>query len=136
MKKNYIPFVCVAVFAFVFASCGSAPDAKADTKVEDAAQKAEYLPALNAAEDARMAALEAGADKTAAAQFSAADAIYQPLKAQAEAGKDVSAGLKDAESRFRALSAYAEAKKAKERIDANGYASYDKTSYDKGSAAL
>lgn len=136
MKKNYIPFVCAAAFAFVFASCGSSPDAKPDTKVENAAQKAGENPELVAAEDARKAALEAGADKAAAAQFAAADALYQPLKAQAEAGKDVSAGLKDAEERFRALVAYADAKKAKERIDANGYASYDRTSYDRGSAAL
>ena len=100
MKKHYIPFVCVAAFAFVFVSCGSSPDAKPDTKVENAAQKAGENPELVAAEDARKAALEAGADKAAAAQFTAADALYQPLKAQAEAGKDVSAGLKDAEERL------------------------------------
>ena len=145
MKRIYVSFLCMAICSLFLASCGSKPKDKPDTKVDDAAQKVEQkidqdnsreISALEAAENARKAAIEAGADKSAKVQFAAADAVYQQLKLQSESGADVSTGLKDSENRFRALEAYAEAKKAKQRIDENGYADYDKSSYDRGCAAL
>ena len=145
MKRIYVPFLSMAICSFILTSCGSKPKDKPDSKIDDAAQKVEHemnsdnsgeISALEAAENARNAAIAAGADKSEKARFAATDAIYQQLKLQAESGADVSVGLKDAENRFRALAAYAEAKKAKQRIDENGYAGYDRRSYDKGCEAL
>ena len=92
--------------------------------------------ALEQADLARQAAIDANADKVAPIQFAATDALLKTLQAQAETGVDVSIGLKDVQTRYEALEKYAKAMDAKARVDELGFASYDQTSYDKGTQAI
>ena len=148
MKKIIVPVLLAAVFSFTFTSCGSTPKTDDTTtstiqdkvndvenKVEDAAN-ADNSSALEKTEAARKAAIEAGADKIAQEQFSAADALYDSLKTQSETGLDISIPLGDVEKRYLALTAYANALKNRKKIEANDLISYDENSYNEGCAAL
>ena len=148
MKKIIVPVLLAAVFSFTFTSCGSTPKTDDTTtstiqdkvndvenKVEDAAN-ADNSSALEKTEAARKAAIEAGADKIAQEQFSAADALYDSLKNQSETGLDISIPLGDVEKRYLALTAYANALENRKKIEANDLISYDENSYNEGCAAL
>lgn len=148
MKKIIVPVLLAAVFSFTFTSCGSTPKTDDTTtstiqdkvndvenKVEDAAN-ADNSSALEKTEAARKAAIEAGADKIAQEQFSAADALYDSLKTQSETGLDISIPLGDVEKRYLALTAYANALENRKKIEANDLISYDENSYNEGCAAL
>lgn len=148
MKKIIVPVLLAAVFSFTFTSCGSTPKTDDTTtstiqdkvndvenKVEDAAN-ADNSSALEKTEAARKAAIEAGADKIAQEQFSAADALYDSLKTQSETGLDISIPLGDVEKRYLALTAYANALENRKKIEANDLISYDENSYNEGCTAL
>lgn len=91
LKKSYVSFLGAVAALAVFASCGSTPKAPA-TEVEepveapveeDSAEQeaaADNFSALEKAEAARQAAVDAGADTVAAEQFAAADALFQSIK--------------------------------------------------------
>ena len=150
MKKLIVPVLIATAFTLAFTSCGSTPktDKSSDLadKVNDVEQQVENTveevttvdnaSALEAAEAARKAALDAGADKVASEQFKAADALYNTLKAQSESGIDVTAALADVEKRYQALTAYAQALENKKKIEERELISYDKASYDEGCSAL
>lgn len=146
MKKIIVPVLLAAVFAFTFTSCGSTPKTEDTTesaikdKVNEVENKIEEAvdnsSALEKTEAARNAAIEAGADKIAENRFSAADSIYDTLKAQSESGLDISIPLGDVEKRYMALTAYAKALENKKKIEDNDLISYDENSYNEGCSAL
>lgn len=149
MKKSIFSFLnAVLISVFFFISCASAPKAEEQipeevledvNTVEDVIQEATTVDnssALEQADLARQAAIDAKADKVAPIQFAATDALLKTLQAQAETGIDVSIGLKDVQTRYEALEKYAKAMDAKSRVDELGFASYDQASYDKGTQAI
>ena len=149
MKKSVFSFFNVILISvFFFISCASAPKAEEQlpeevledvNTVEDVIQEVTTVDnssALEQADLARQAAIDAKADKVAPIQFAATDALLKTLQAQAETGVDVSIGLKDVQTRYEALEKYAKAMDAKARVDELGFASYDQASYDKGTQAI
>lgn len=143
MKKSVFSFFNVILISvFFFISCASAPKAEEqipEEVLEDVIQETTTVDnssALEQADLARQAAIDAKADKIAPVQFAATDALLKTLQAQAETGIDVSIGLKDVQTRYEALEKYAKAMDAKSRVDELGFASYDQASYDKGTQAI
>lgn len=149
MKKSVFSFLnAVLISVFFFISCASAPKAEEQlpeevledvNAVEDVIEEVTTVDnssALEQADLARQAAIDAKADKVAPIQFAATDALLKTLQAQAETGVDVSIGLKDVQTRYEALEKYAKAMDAKARVDELGFASYDQASYDKGTQAI
>lgn len=149
MKKSVFSFFNVILISvFFFISCASAPKAEEQlpeevledvNAVEDVIEEVTTVDnssALEQADLARQAAIDANADKVAPIQFAATDALLKTLQAQAETGIDVSIGLKDVQTRYEALEKYAKAMDAKARVDELGFASYDQASYDKGTQAI
>ena len=149
MKKSVFSFFNVILISvFFFISCASAPKAEEQlpeevledvNAVEDVIEEVTTVDnssALEQADLARQAAIDANADKVAPIQFAATDALLKTLQAQAETGVDVSIGLKDVQTRYEALEKYAKAMDAKARVDELGFASYDQASYDKGTQAI
>lgn len=143
MKKSVFSFLnAVLISVFFFISCASAPKAEEqipEEVLEDVIQETTTVDnssALEQADLARQAAIDAKADKVAPVQFAATDALLKTLQAQAETGIDVSIGLKDVQTRYEALEKYAKAMDAKSRVDELGFASYDQASYDKGTQAI
>lgn len=143
MKKSVFSFLnAVLISVFFFISCASAPKAEEqlpEEVLEDVIQETTTVDnssALEQADLARQAAIDAKADKVAPIQFAATDALLKTLQAQAETGIDVSIGLKDVQTRYEALEKYAKAMDAKSRVDELGFASYDQATYDKGNQAI
>lgn len=149
MKKSVFSFFNVILISvFFFISCASAPKAEEQlpeevledvNAVEDVIEEVTTVDnssALEQADLARQAAIDANADKVAPIQFAATDALLKTLQAQAETGVDVSIGLKDVQTRYEALEKYAKAMDTKARVDELGFASYDQASYDKGNQAI
>ena len=149
MKKSVFSFLnAVLISVFFFISCASAPKAEEQlpeevledvNTVEDVIEEVTTVDnssALEQADLARQAAIDANADKVAPIQFAATDALLKTLQAQAETGVDVSIGLKDVQTRYEALEKYAKAMDAKSRVDELGFASYDQATYDKGNQAI
>ena len=148
LKKIIVPVLLAAAFSFSLTSCGSTPKTENTTpstiqdKVNDVENKIEEATtvdnssALEKTEAARNAAIEAGADKVAETQFSAADKLFEELKTQSESGLDISLALSDVESRYNALSAYTKALENKKKINDKNLSSYDTTSYQEGCTAL
>ena len=149
MKKSVFSFFNVILISvFFFISCASAPkaeeqlpeevleDVNAVEEVIEEVTTVDNSSALEQADLARQAAIDAKADKVAPIQFAATDALLKTLQAQAETGVDVSIGLKDVQTRYEALEKYAKAMDAKARVDELGFASYDQASYDKGTQAI
>lgn len=148
MKRICVTVLCAAALSFAFVSCASKPEAAEESldKVEEAVEQAEETAdivneqidsaTLEAVEDARAKALEAGADKYAADLLNMCDAAYEMLKSQSDAGQNVGIALADLQKRYQALAQYSNAVKAKERIDELNFASYDQKSYDEGCEAL
>lgn len=156
MKKVALIMATAAIFT-LFASCGStpepeetAPEAPAvedtsaeveetepeeivveeDTSASDAEERDAILAKI---EEARKAALEAGADKKASNIWSELDRVYNELK---NSEGDISASGADLAARYQALTAYAQAKDEKKKIDDNDFAKYDQKDYDDGSELL
>lgn len=145
MKKSVFSFFNVILISvFFFISCASAPKAEEqlpeevleDVNAVEEITTVDNSSALEQADLARQAAIDAKADKVAPIQFAATDALLKTLQAQAETGIDVSIGLKDVQTRYEALEKYAKAMDAKARVDELGFASYDQATYDKGTQAI
>ena len=163
MKKAIVIFVCATVLASFFASCGStpAPDSKAaEPKIEDALEEgasteeldppedsdtnaesaidiaAENQAGLEKAESARQTAIDAGADTAFPEKFAEIDALYGEAKEKANAGEDASSDFDNIAKLYSALEQYSLAVKAKNQIDENNFADYDRTSYDNGCSSL
>ena len=141
MKKHYIIFFGTAL-VLGFVSCKSTKQDKvpsvptAEQPVTTVPVAADNTAALDAAENARRAAVKAGADKAAPDQFNDTDARYNELMKRSKAGENVTVELADVTARYRALEEYTKAAALKKRIDELGFQSYDKTNYNKGANAL
>ena len=156
MKKVALIMATAAIFT-LFASCGSTPEpeetapeapvvedtsaeveetepeeivVEEDTSASDAEEREAILAKI---EEARKAALEAGADKKASNIWSELDRVYNELK---NSEGDISASGADLAARYQALTAYAQAKDEKKKIDDNDFAKYDQKNYDDGSELL
>lgn len=156
MKKVALIMATAAIFT-LFASCGSTPEpeetapeapvvedtsaeveetepeeivVEEDTSASDAEEREAILAKI---EEARKAALEAGADKKASNIWSELDRVYNELK---NSEGDISASGADLAARYQALTAYAQAKDEKKKIDDNDFAKYDQKDYDDGSELL
>jgi len=156
MKKVALIMATAAIFT-LFASCGSTPEPEetapeAPVVEESSAEIEETEPEvvieeetdsesdaeardeiLAKIEEARKAALEAGADKKAANIWAALDKVYNELKNSED---DISASGADLAARYQALTAYAQAKDEKKKIDDNDFAKFDQKDYDEGSELL
>lgn len=156
MKKVALIMATAAIFT-LFASCGSTPEPEetapeAPVVEESSAELEETEPEvvieeetdsesdaeardeiLAKIEEARKAALEAGADKKAANIWAALDKVYNELKNSED---DISASGADLTARYQALAAYAQAKDEKKKIDDNDFAKFDQKDYDEGSELL
>lgn len=147
MKKLVYGLLVAASVNLLF-SCGSKPKPEPnpieEPKVVEVPEekpvveetKVDNSDALGKTENARQAAIDAGAKETSPVQFAAVDKLYEALQAQAKTGADVSKGLEDVQKRYNALEKYAQAVQAKKRIDELGLASADQAKYDAGCAAL
>lgn len=89
-------------------------------------------------ENARKNALAAGAKDAHEGAWKIAEAEYAAQKAAlaANPGADMTKALEDLNKRYEALTAYANAKAKKDRIDSLGYASYNQGAYDEGKNLL
>lgn len=156
MKKVALIMATAAIFT-LFASCGSTPEPEetapeAPVVEESSAEIEETEPEvvieeetdsesdaeardeiLAKIEEARKAALEAGADKKAANIWATLDKVYNELKNSED---DISVSGADLTARYQALTAYAQAKDEKKKIDDNDFAKFDQKDYDEGSELL
>ena len=141
MKKVLLVLLSLFTVLF-FISCGSKPAAE-ETKPEapevedtsditdvvsdlsDADSYAQYLAKIN---DARKAAIEAGAERNCPDQMNKLDYLLSGLKDS----EDKEAAAKSIIDRYNLLANYSRAKDTKKEIDDNGYASYAKNNYDSG----
>jgi hypothetical protein len=151
VKKRYVVLLGTAL-VLTFVACKSAPKTEepataeqaqveqpsetAQTENAEAPVPFDNSAALSKAAAARQAAIDAGADKSAAGLFTAADDLYNTLKKQSGTGTDETIGLGDITARYQALEEYAKALELKARIDQLDYSSYDQGDYDKGTAAF
>ena len=165
MKKIIFILASIALFTVFFVSCGSTPEpTKAavdsqsaqppveETNSEENEESVSHNPnedatptvdiaaenqaALEKAEAARQSAIEAGVDRLLPEKFAEIDALYEAAKEKAQAGEDVSSDLDKIGKLYSALEQYSLAMEAKNRIDENNFADYNKTAYDKGCAFL
>lgn len=165
MKKIIFILASIALFTVFFVSCGSTPEpTKAavdsqsaqppaeETNSEENEESVSHNPnedatptvdiaaenqaALEKTEAARQSAIEAGVDTLLPEKFAEIDALYEAAKEKAQAGEDVSSDLDNIGKLYSALEQYSLAMEAKNRIDENNFADYNKTAYDKGCAFL
>ncbi len=144
MKK--VSIILLSIFTLlIFISCGSKPAAEeqkpvapdvtetvedltenvADDGLAEAAKLAKLMEQIN---DARQAAIEAGADRNCPDQMNKLDYLLAGLKDS----DDPDAAAKSIIDRYKLLENYSTAIDAKKEIDDNGYASYAKNNYDRG----
>ena len=147
MKKVALILASAALLT-IFASCGSTPEPETTEPeapvvqevVEEEKEPEENIEQeepvefdneglLARIEEARKAAIEAGAEKEASEMFKLIDTLYGELK---NADGDISKSANDVEARYKALTSYVQAKKEKQKIDKNGFAEYDQKDYDAG----
>ncbi|WP_027729045.1 hypothetical protein [Treponema sp. C6A8] len=149
MKK--VALILAAAAIFTFTSCGSKPapeettpeapvvqeevteDSTEEAVVEEVEETNESVKDRDAIlaeiEDARKAALEAGAKEYAPQALADIDKIFERVK---ESEGDISADGAALAARYAALTSYVQAKKEKQKIDDNGYAAYNQKDYDAG----
>jgi hypothetical protein len=145
MKKVYITILSIFTLLF-FISCGSKPAAEdttapeapdvteavedlseniADEGLSEAAKLAQLMEQIN---EARQAAIEAGADKNCPDQMNKLDYLLAGLKDS----DDPEGAAKSIIDRYNLLANYSSALEAKKEIDDNDYASYAQNNYDRG----
>ena len=144
MKK--VSIILLSIFTLLFfISCGSKPAAEdetpeapgvtetvedlsenvADETLSEAAKLAKLMEEVN---DARKAAIEAGADRNCPDQMNKLDYLLAGLKDS----DDPEGAAKSIIDRYNLLANYSAAVDAKKEIDDNNYASYAKNNYDRG----
>ncbi len=142
LKKKYLTliFALSSVLALAFFGCKSTPedDTGEETEPIEKTEEPEVLDfsASNASkitlvDEAREAAVKAGAEKYAQTAFNAAEAEYLTVKASsADSATDITVAADDLIARYKGLEAYSDALFKKEYIDKNSYSSYDQKDYD------
>ena len=144
MKK--VSVILLSIFTLLFfISCGSKPAAEEEAPeapevtelVEDLSEniddegpsEEERLAMLmEKINDARKAALEAGADKNCPDQMNKVDSLLAGLKDSDNPEADAQSII----DRYNLLANYSAAVEAKKEIDDNGYASYAQNNYNRG----
>ena len=148
MKK--VSIILLSIFTLLFfISCGSKPAAEepapeapevtetvedlaeniADEGISEAAKLAQLMEQIN---DARQAAIDAGADKNCPDQMNKLDYLLAGLKDS----DDPDAAAKSIIDRYNLLANYSTAVETKKEIDENGYDSYAKNDYNRGVSNL
>ena len=144
MKK--VSIILLSLFTLLFfISCGSKPKAEeqkpsapevketvedlsenvADEGLSEAARLAQLMEQVN---DARQAAIEAGADRNCPDQMNKLDFLLADLKNS----DDPEAAAKSIIDRYNLLATYSKAVDAKDEIEENEFESYAKNNYDRG----
>lgn len=144
MKK--VSIILLSIFTLLFfISCGSKPAAEEEApeapevteSVEDLSENiddegpseeerlAKLMEQIN---DARKAAIEAGADKNCPDQMNKLDALLAGLKDSDNPEADAQSLI----DRYNLLANYSAAVEAKKEIDDNGYESYAQNNYNRG----
>ena len=162
IKRRHLAVLLCASAALLFAACKSAPKtepkeetpapAQEEQKQEPVVEQPKEEPKQEAKTDyseanaalldkvsaARDAAIAAGAEAANPDGYKAAEVEYAAEKKADtdDSTADLSVALNDLIARYNALTAVAEAKAKKARIDSLGYADYDKADYDSASKAL
>ena len=145
MKKVYIILLSIFTILF-FISCGSKPaadepapeapdttEAVEETVADEGLSEAEKLAKLmEQINEARQAAIEAGADRNCPDQMNKLDFLLAGLKDS----DDPEGAAKSIIDRYNLLANYSAAVDAKKEIDDNDYASYVQNNYDRGVASL
>ena len=147
MKKVLLILLSLFTVLF-FISCGSKPaeeEQKPEAPVveepvvsetddsDDSAAKAELMEQLLAKiNDARDAAIEAGADKNAPDQMEKLDKLLADFENSENPEKDAQSII----DRYNLLANYSRAKEAKDEIDDNDFADYAPNNYDRGCTEL
>ena len=144
MKKVSITLLSIITLLF-FISCGSKPAAEeqkpdapdvqeavedlsnqvVDESLSETEKLAKLMEQIN---EARKAAIEAGADRNCPDQMNKLDYLLSGLKDS----DDPEAAAKSIIDRYNLLANYSSALDAKKEIDNNGYASYAQNNYDRG----
>lgn len=144
MKKVSITLLSIITLLF-FISCGSKPAAEeqkpdapdvqeavedlsnqvVDESLSEAEKLAKLMEQIN---EARKAAIEAGADRNCPDQMNKLDYLLSGLKDS----DDPEAAAKSIIDRYNLLANYSSALDTKKEIDDNGYASYAQNNYDRG----
>ena len=148
MKK--VSIILLSIFTLLFfISCGSKPAAEepapeapevtetvedlaeniADEGISEAAKLAQLMEQIN---DARQAAIDAGADKNCPDQMNKLDYLLAGLKDS----DNPDAAAKSIIDRYNLLANYSTAVETKKEIDENGYDSYAKNDYNRGLSNL
>ena len=144
MKKVCLTLLSLFTVLF-FISCGSKPAEEEQkpeapvveepvvTETDDSAAKAELMEQLLAKiNDARDAAIEAGAQDNAPDQMAKLDKLLADFQNSDNPEKDAQSII----DRYNLLANYSRAKEAKDEIDDNDFASYAQNNYDRGVAEL
>ena len=148
MKK--VSIILLSIFTLLFfISCGSKPAAEeqkpaapevkeaiedvsenvVDESLTKAAKLAQLMEQIN---DARKAAIEAGADRNCPEQMSKLDYLLSGLKDSDNPEKAAQSII----DRYNLLANYSKAVDAKKEIDESGFASYAQNNYDRGVSSL
>src|SRR5574344_731457 len=160
IRRRHLAVLLCASVALIFAACKSTPKAeekketpaqeqpkteepvaeeqpKEETKVETKDYSEANATLMQKVAAARDEAIAAGAENANPVGYKAAEAEYETeKKASGDSTADLSVALNDLVARYNAMTAYANAKAKKDRIDSLNFASYDQSDYDAGSATL
>lgn len=142
MKKFVLGILSVSVI-FMFISCGSKPTEESEKPEAPVVEEVEEIvkeevidneSAIALIDDARVLAIDAGAEDKAPEFLVKIDEYYEQIKFDGTAiTPDESAELV---ARYQALANYIKAADAKKEIDDNNYAQYYQKGYDDGVASL